>query len=341
MKKHFFLVIFVLTLNLFSGVNVWANDMNYSVKAQIPVNQVDKKLTYFDLQVTPNMEQELKVSVTNSSKEKAIIKLEANNALTNSNGVIEYTKHGAKPDSSLRYPFESLIVDPEQKVILKSGETKDVTFHLHMPKNSIKGMILGGIHITKEDEKSDNNKKNVTIQNMYSYVIGVKIRENLVEENPTLTLNRIKPTLLNYRTAICANLQNPTPVLMHKVNIDADVRKKNSNNVLHQVKNKQINIAPNTNFDFPIPWENQEIEPGVYTLTMHITSNQGQWDFKKDFVIKGNDVKNVNNEAVEVQRKSYIVEYILISIIFMLIVGFFLLNLFSKNKKNRDSDLLQ
>ncbi|EOV3185279.1 DUF916 and DUF3324 domain-containing protein [Enterococcus faecalis] len=334
MKKQSVLFFIILVTSFFGGSVGYANDMNYSVQAKIPENQVNKQLTYFDIHVAPNQQQELKVTVANNSKEKATIQLNANNALTNSNGVIEYTKHGVKPDASLKYPLEKLIKNPKQKVTLAPGESKEVAFDLQMPKEAIKGTILGGIHVQKEDDsKAKDNKKNVTIENVYSYIIGVQIREELTAVTPKLFLREVKPTLINYRTAVSANLQNATPTHLRKVSIDAAIRKQNSQKILHQVKKEQMSIAPNTNFNFPISWENQVIQPGKYILTMHVTSDQGQWDFTKEFTVKAKDVKKVNDEAVEVKKEDHTLLYILSGVIVVLLFGFIWFYLKTRKKE--------
>lgn len=42
--------------------------MAYSIKANIPENQIDKSKTYFDLKRIPGQKQDVSMTVSNSSK---------------------------------------------------------------------------------------------------------------------------------------------------------------------------------------------------------------------------------------------------------------------------------
>ncbi|MGC3749121.1 DUF916 and DUF3324 domain-containing protein [Enterococcus faecalis] len=322
MKKNILFLI-ALGLSLFSGQSVLANDINYSVKANIPENQIGKSSSYFDLKMAPNSEQDISVTIFNNSNEKETIIVEVNNALTNQNGVIDYTKHGRKTDESLKYPIEKLVTNNRQKIEFSPGETKkEVSFHIKMPSEKIIGTILGGVHVFKDNRNKANEKQNVTIENLYSYVLGIQIRENLNTIQPVMNLKEIKPILANYRTAVAAKLQNSTPTILRKVSIDAQVFKKNSKEILYKTRKTDMNVAPNTNFNFPINWKNEELKSGKYTLKMHVESDQGQWDFVKDFTIKKNEVKKLNEKAVELRKSDNTLVYVLITIIIMLTSGF-------------------
>lgn len=336
--RKYLLLLATVGLTLFGGQNALADDMNYSVKADIPENQIGENLSYFDLKMAPGAEQDITVTVSNRSDKKETIDLEVNNAMTNQNGVIDYSQHGKKTDESLKYPVEKLITNNQQKVEFSPGETKKVSFHLKMPKEKIVGTILGGIHISKESEAKKSKKQSVTIENLYSYVLGLQIREDMETVKPVMNLKDVKPTLVNYRTAVAANLQNSTPTILRKVSVDAKVYKKNSQDVLHTTKKENMNVAPNTNFDFPINWDNEPLQPGTYTLKMHVDSDSGEWDFTKDFTIKGKEVKKLNDEAVELKKTDNTLIYVLSGVIIALILAFILFFLYMRRKsKNNEA----
>lgn len=336
--KKYLLLLATVGLTLFGGQSAFADDMNYSVKADIPENQIGKNLSYFDLKMAPGAEQDITVTVSNRSDKKETIELEVNNAMTNQNGVIDYSQHGKKTDESLKYPIEKLVTNNQQKVVFSPGETKKVSFHLKMPNEKITGTILGGIHISKESEAKKGKKQSVTIENLYSYVLGLQIREDMEIVKPVMNLKNVKPTLVNYRTAVAANLQNSTPTILRNVSVDSKVYKKNSDAVLHETKKENMNVAPNTNFDFPISWDNEELEPGTYTLKMHVGADQGEWNFTKDFTIQGKEVKKLNDAAVELKKTDNTLIYILIGVIIALILGFILFYLKMRKKKEEPED---
>lgn len=210
MRKLYSLIVILLIGSLISPIIGRAEgSMAYSAKANIPENQINKTLTYFDLKMEPGQEQEITLTVSNSSDKQTTIILSPNIATTNQNGVIDYSQTKGKLDSTLKTPLSS-VISKEQEVTLAPNETKQVPFTLKMPDKSFNGLLLGGFYVTKKEEAEDSKEaeKNVQIKNNYSYVIGIQLRESLEEVKPQLKMNQIKPALLNYRTAVTVNLQN-------------------------------------------------------------------------------------------------------------------------------------
>ncbi|WP_317912681.1 DUF916 and DUF3324 domain-containing protein [Carnobacterium maltaromaticum] len=304
--------------------------MAYSVKANIPENQINKTLTYFDLKMEPNQRQEITLTVSNSSDEKATILISPNVAKTNQNGVIDYSQVADKIDSSLKNPLTSLI-SKEQEVSLEPKERKEVLFTLQMPEKEFDGVILGGFYISKKEDESNikDKEKNAQIKNKYSYVIGLQIRENTNEVKPVMELNGIRPALINYRTAITANIQNTEATIIKELNVDAKVMKKGTTKVLHETSKKNLSMAPNSNFDFPINWDNQSLDTGTYILQLTAQSGQEKWEFEKEFIISAKNSTDLNKEAVELEKTEpnwiLIISVVVgISIFLILVIGFFI-----------------
>lgn len=316
--------------------DVQAEGIGFSVQAELPSNQIDKNLSYFDLKMESGAQQDISVMVKNSTDKEEVVNLEINNALTNSNGLIDYSKHGVKPDISMEYPIEQLIKNNKQQIKLSAGESKKVSFHISMPKERIVGSILGGIKISEPEKDKKNRNDNVTIKNLFSYVIGIHLRESLDVVPVKMNLKRITPSLMNYRTVVNANLQNGTPTILKDVSVDAKVKRRGSEKILHETKKEDMSIAPNTNFNFPVSWDNQRFNPGTYEMDVRVESNQGKWDFEKEFVIKGNQVRKINNEAVEIEKEDYTIIYILIGVIILL--GILFIGYFLKNKTKEEKD---
>ncbi|MGX7265088.1 DUF916 and DUF3324 domain-containing protein [Enterococcus crotali] len=276
-----------------------ADTMAYSVKANIPENQIDKSKTYFDLKMTPGQKQDVSLTISNSSKEKVTIIITPNIAVTNQNGVIDYNQEKVKPDASLKTPITDIISD-KQKVTLEPQETKDVVFTLQMPETPFDGTILGGFYVTKEaTEKEEKDSESVQIKNRYSYVIGIQLRENEQAVKPVLQLNDVKPTLQNYRTAISANLQNTQATIINDLEVEAKISKKGSTEVLYETTKKDMSMAPNSNFYFPIMMDNQPLKAGKYTLRLSAKDKTEAWKFEQDFDISPEDTKKLNKEAVD------------------------------------------
>ncbi|WP_052008514.1 DUF916 domain-containing protein [Listeria aquatica] len=96
MKKLFLMLMGILVTLTFLPNTGFAADMNYSVRAIIPDNQVDKTKTYFDLRMKPGQKQKLTLHFENNADEKVQIEVSPNTATTNRNGVIDYSSSKKK-----------------------------------------------------------------------------------------------------------------------------------------------------------------------------------------------------------------------------------------------------
>ncbi|MDT2191624.1 DUF3324 domain-containing protein [Paenibacillus larvae] len=62
-------------------------------------------------------------------------------------------------------------------------------------------------------------------------------------------------------------------------------------------------MAPNSNFDFPINWENEPLKPGTYRLKMKAVAGYEKWEWDQTFTI-GEDAEVLNNMAVQTNMGS-------------------------------------
>ncbi|WP_206215440.1 MULTISPECIES: DUF916 and DUF3324 domain-containing protein [unclassified Enterococcus] len=311
-----------------------SNESAYSVSANLPEFQKNKDVSYFDLQLQPDQQEEISIHLANSAKEKAVFDVDVNNAATNSNGVIDYGQTDLKKDPSAKYVLNQLVTPKNQEVELQAGEAKDVTFKINMPKETFKGMILGGIHISKKDDISEKTE-GTAIRNKYAYVIGVKLQNDTESVAPELKLNFAKAGLQNSYTTVFANVQNPTPGIISKVKFDAKITKKGSKDVLYETKKENMSIAPNTNFDFPISLQKDKIAAGDYTVT--IDAQEGNhhktWHLSTDFTIKSEKAKKINQEAVtEDKGTDYLPIILVVGLLLLLIIAFLSYKLLKQKK---------
>lgn len=288
-------------------VEAQEDGLNYTIAVEPVENQIDKTATYYDLLVTPGQKQQLTVIVTNTGTKNKKIRVTPTNAVTNQNGVIDYSRQEKdyQYDQTLRHPFTSL-VGPEQTVEVAPKETKKVVFELNVPKEPFEGMILGGFLADLPDEKSDKEEaKGVKIVNKFQLVKAVRLRENEEKIAPELVLNDVKPTLVAYRTAVTANLQNIKPTMFGEMKIDTVITQKGKKEVVNKKTNMSMEMAPNSNFDYAIMWDNQRLVPGDYTLNLVAKSGEREWKFTKDFTISKEVSKKLNEEAVGLEEPEH------------------------------------
>mgnify|MGYP002545620466 FL=1 len=128
---------------------------------------------------------------------------------------------------------------------------------------------MGGLIFTKADDNFEaTNEHQITaqIENEYQYVVGVMLSENDNKVKANMNLKYIKPTLANYHTNLAVNLQNDTPVIIPNLKISGTVYKKGSSEVYKSTEKENIKMAPNSNFDFMVDWQNHKFQAGEYRV---------------------------------------------------------------------------
>ncbi len=297
-----------------------AAEMNFSVQAIIPENQVDTSQTYFDLRMKPDEEQDLEVQIRNNTAKDIVIAVNANTAITNDNGIVEYNHKTKKQDSSLKNAFSDIAVAPKE-VDIPAKATKIVKIRVKMPVEKYDGIILGGLYFAeKKDEDKQKKKGSNQILNQYAYTIGVQLSETSKKVQPHLRLNKVAPGQVNYRNVLKANIQNDQAMIIRELKITGKVYKKNGSKSLYETTLENLRMAPNSNFDFAVNLNNQNFKPGKYTFRGVATSEKSKWVFEKDFTIKGKQAKGLNNQAVNVE-KDYTWLYLLGGVLIFILVG--------------------
>ena len=132
-------------------------DVEFSVKAIIPDNQIDTKKSYFDLRMKPKQKQEIETILYNSSDKEITINISVHNATTNQNGLIVY-EQDAKIDPSLKIPLNTIVTVSDQKITIPAYRSKTITATIGMPDDEFDGTILGGLHFEKANEEDESSQ---------------------------------------------------------------------------------------------------------------------------------------------------------------------------------------
>ncbi len=331
--------VLLMGLNWFPPIAQADSTINFGVQAEIPENQIDKKQTYFDLQMSAGKKETIYVDVSNPTNSKVTVEVEVNSATTNDNGIIDYSEGNKKPDKTLKYDMKD-IVKYDKEFQLAPKETKKVPIEIIMPETTYDGIILGGINFKqKETEVSatENEEKDKSmVENRYSYIIGLKLTETTNEVTPDMKLKSIKPGQYNYANYVKVNLQNPTSTMISNLKIDGKVYKDGSKEVLHETKKEKLSMAPNSNFNYMIDWGNQAFKSGDYRLKMTATDGVHTWKWDEQFTIDKKDAQKYNNRAVNLE-KDYTWLYIVLGVIglLLLLLLVFLLGRRSSKKKEQ------
>lgn len=325
-------LLFLLFGCLVVPVSVQAQDAEYEVKAIPSTKQVDQTKTYFDLRLDPEEKQTITVRVTNKVDHEITINTNVKTATTNTNGIVEYSNSDQNQSIGLPADISKLVKANASKLTLAPHESKNVDYTISMPKEEFSGVLSGGIIFTSDvsKTKSTDSTADVAINNQFGYVIALILHGDK-DVSPDLQFPEVSLGQINNRNTVFAHLANPNAAYLNKLNVDVKIKKKNSDKILYEEKKKDMQMAPNSIFNYPISLQETEFKPGKYTLSVHAESKGKTWDFDKEFEIKAKEAKNLNKQAFIHQNKTNYLLYLILFLVFLL--GIFLFIIYRKRQQ--------
>ncbi|MGG5337861.1 hypothetical protein IGJ48_000529 [Enterococcus pernyi] len=341
MKIHQVGMILVLLLvSLLAPMRVGAEEgtLNFYVTPEFSENQKSGNDRYFQLNLAPDTTETLTLKLQNANSEAKKIKITPHTAYTNVMGVVEYGQDAEEADPTLQHSLGELIEQPEI-IELGDNETKTVTLDLKMPKEAFEGFLAGGLRIEEVKENTTDettDEEGVAIQNEFAYIIGVVVSNKQDAVQPDLELLDVFADQLNYRNVISANIQNFTPTFVNRLEVEATVQKVGEEEILYQASQEQMQMAPNSNFNFPISLEGDRFRSGEYLLKMTARSGEDEWQWERKFTIDADEARALNRADVTIDTgiNWWIVAAISLIILLLLIIVWLLL----KKKKNERDD---
>lgn len=275
--------------------------VGFTVRAKLPDNQIDKTRSFFNLKVEPGLKQTLEVEVINTSQEDREVQVELNSAMTNANGVVDYSIQNVEYDQSLEIPITEMASLREDTVIVKAGQTASVFIELDVPEQSFPGIVLGGLTFSEANssDSKDSTTEGVSLGSQYAYTIGLVLTEGEELEVDNLNLLSVEPGVVEGRKVIQATIQNDQAKIIRGITVEAELFKAGSQDVLREHTDSNLEMAPNSNFPFAIPWGRQPLEQGDYLLKMKAYTDTDEWIWEEKFEVTSELVRQINQEAVD------------------------------------------
>ena len=315
-----------------------ADGVGYTVNAVLPKNQDDSSATYFALRVKPGQRQNLTVAISNETKKSQRFQVNVNQAVTNNNGVIDYSQTNPDLDSSLKVGIRDVFAKQKlPTVTVPAKSSKNVSVQLKMPTKKINGMILGGINVRKLGTSNNQAKQGVSLTNTFAYVIGVRLRESAINVAPNMALLSVKAGQSNSLNQVNAVLQNPEPGIMSNLKVKAQVTKANDSKVILQNEKSNMAMAPNSHFTYALPWGNKQLKAGTYTLTLDATAKGGyHWHFVKNFTVTTKQLNQLANKYNQPQQKNYFWWFVAGGVIILILLAVIIYLLWKNRRKDDD-----
>lgn len=291
-----------------SGEDNQQNSANYSVQKMQPEGAlVSNNSSFFDLLVQPGEKRRIQATIFSSDDQPITVNSEIFTTYTNENGQISYTSAAETYDKSLRFKISDFaaVAASDIQAEVAPGESQTVSVDIQVPDNIPDGAYVGSWYFERADQvvEGENSQEGISISNKYSYALGIKLTVNQEIAEPNLNLLDITTGMNNYRKVVHANLQNDLPAVVSQLKVAAEIMPKDEYQVLYKNSLENITMAPNSNYSFPIFFENQPMEAGQYTMELTATTNDPKWSektwrWRENFTITENEVQALAAEAI-------------------------------------------
>lgn len=335
-------VLVAIILSTVGGTAVTAETTqnDFYVSAVQPDNQVDKNVSYFDLRMEPSAKQRIFVDVYNDKNEELNVEVNAVNASSNSNGIIDYTKEGIKHES-LKHPFENIARVENETIKVEPNSVQRVPIELSMPAEEFDGLVLGGLVFTEieEEQEQQSTEDGLSIENEISYAIAVKLTENNEVVNPKLAFDGVDVNTERSIPELTHNIVNENSAMITNANLKINIRnaETNQNEISHE--NDNVSMAPNSLMPYGLNISEYELEPGDYIsrVVFEYLDSEGEEQratFEGNFTITQDNIDQINQVGevgIPLWAKILIGSLVLLAIA-LLILSIILI----KNKRNNE-----
>lgn len=314
---------------------VFANgELNFSVRTITPESQFGDDKGYFDVELQPGETEELTLVVKNVRNIPIDLSITAHTAYTNINGVVEYGGETDQPDPTLKVEMKDLLDVEDEPIRLEAGEEKRIVTTLTMPQDEVEGLLAGGLQLSEvaqEEEEEDSEDKGMQIINSFSYVIGVVASNDRTQTIvPELALLDVFADQINYRNAFSATIQNFLPTFVNELSVEASIRREGSDTILYRASEEMMQMAPNSNFNFPISLNGERFRSGTYVLNMTARSGEHEWSWEETFDVTADEARRLNQSDVSVKDTNW---WLIAAIVLIVIIISVLAYTTYKNKK--------
>lgn len=303
MKKVYWIfflimIIFCFPLKALADDSEESNPLGFTVEAVAPTTQIDSSKTYFYIKTIPSETQELQVKVVGKSEEPVKIRAYIANAVTTSNGTVNYLPDQTK-DTTLKNSIEEIVSIPEdeKEFEIQSGEEKIVSLKVNAPSENYDGIKMGAVYFERVTDTEDSKK---AIDQKFSYRIGIILSESddTYTNSEHLNLLNVKPELLRAQKTVGLTLQNPDPKTISDFSLDVSIINESTGKIVKTKKLRNGMMAPNTNFVFSVEWGVDPIQSGKYIAKVSAKSRYQEWELEKKFEVTQDEARKMNEETV-------------------------------------------
>lgn len=317
-KKTMMYIVVIFILTLFFGPVAFADQSaGFSVRPILSENQVNSEVGYFDLNLEPGESQTLSLELRNMSDEEINLSISVHTAFTNVSGVVEYGSDADVPDETLPF-FLADYIQGDGKITLSEGETKQVDLLLTLPEDKpFEGVLAAGIRVEEIKDSEHLSEESMAIENTLSYVMGLVVSNKREQLSPELDLLAVYADQLNFRNVFSAQIQNQSGTFVNQLEVSASIYNEDQTERLYSTEASGMQMAPHSNFAFPISLNGESFVPGTYVLHLQANSGELEWEWTRSFVVDDQTSKTFNRQDITIPSQT---NYWLLVSIFLVIL---------------------
>nr|WP_281362222.1 DUF916 domain-containing protein [Lacticaseibacillus absianus] len=255
-----------------------ATNPGFSVTPELPAEQVDRQLNYWDLLLTPGTTKRLTLRLQNTTTRTQRFDLAVNRATTNVNGVIDYSVHGAKAPTSLPADLETLVSVP-RTVRVAGYAVRRIHLTLNVPATAYDGVLLAGVRVTATAAADQATRT--------AYVVGLQVRTRPAATlAPRLSLSRATAAKVGSGSVVTAHLTNDQAAILEGLQVTARLTRTDSEAQVMRLTRDQLRLAPNSTLALPLNTSPQALPDGRYRLSVTAHTETKRWRFNKTFTVR-------------------------------------------------------
>ncbi|MEY8458272.1 DUF916 domain-containing protein [Lactococcus ileimucosae] len=273
---------------MLKGENIAAQEnagADFSARPLLEKHQIDDKLGYWWLNVKSGEEITLYIQI-NNGKQKNTFDITSNQAITNSNFIIDY---GLKEDEAKKFLSHTKVFDfyknisiGENKdsgsatVVLQPGESKKIPLKVRIPNSWTNKIAIGGINVTR---RANEVEKEQSLLNIYSSAVALILQSGERDKSASLSLSpdEIKTDEQSIR------LKNNKGVLQEKTQLKVSIKDKKGN-LYSSLDYPSGTVVPYADITLPLQVKKALNKGGEYKLD--IEARQGNETLKEAYILR-------------------------------------------------------
>lgn len=334
--KCFVLISFFISLCCVTKVTGHAQTTRFTVTPELPQNQVSD-VTYFDLLVNHETEQNLIVALHNTSSETLTIQASALNSYTAATGIIAYQAAETAKDFG-GVSFTTLIKKPNQMIQLEPGETRQVVFPLSMNDKRFTGEIIGAFSF-EEEQKEGQEAEETSLTSTYKIVQGVRLRQQLdALPDPELSLIKSEAVEKDGIASLKSRIENDQPVAFGKIAVKTVIREQDSDSVVGGFTAESFQFGPNSTMDLYSAFDEEIVEPGTYHIQIELSAPRGTWVFEDSVTVSRPEAETINRKTIVGSGSLHSNRWVyIVAVVILLLISSLLLLMYLRRKKSKET----